>query len=324
MRGHVCHPRSGEVPGLLHRRAAHESARAAAPRRDFLHTGARARLPRSGHPHRRADPHVRAAGRRAPVPYGRGGDRGRVQENPAGVPEYGRSGGRNEGGPPVLHTAPRHATKNLRRGPPRAAERRPRRAEDRRVHKHRGDLPHHRRDCVRDRPRVLEAEGVQPTHPRGVPAGVAHLARLRPPAGGPRRAHPAREVLPPLHRALLQEGPPRADVPGDAAVEPVDSGAAAEEARHRRPSALRLHGPPRARDPHARARAPQLPRGPRRRWEPDADRRAHVRVPPGPPAGQDAHRLPRVQVLQRGAVHHGDAVGAERVHAPARRAEGGG
>ncbi len=46
--------------------------------------GARARLPRGGHPHRGADPHVRGARRRAALPDGRGGDRGRLPQDHQG------------------------------------------------------------------------------------------------------------------------------------------------------------------------------------------------------------------------------------------------
>ena len=58
--------------------------------------------------------------------------------------------------------------------------------------------------------------------------------------------------------------------------------ALAEEAGHRRPGALRLHGPAGAGDADARARAAQLPRGARRRRQPHRARRHHGGVPPRP------------------------------------------
>lgn len=56
-------------------------------------------------------------------------------------------------------------------------------------------------------PQHLLPTGVQPPHPRGVAAGLAHFPRVSAPARRPRWPHQARQVLPPLHRAVLLQGP---------------------------------------------------------------------------------------------------------------------
>ena len=57
--------------------------------------------------------------------------------------------------------------------------------------------------------------GLQPAHPRGVPAGVAGLQGLSGAARGPRGPHEAREVLPALYREGLYHGAHGADLPRD-------------------------------------------------------------------------------------------------------------
>ena len=69
-----------------------------------------------------------------------------------------------------------------------------------------------------------------PTHPTHTPPLPAGLC---PPACGACRPHPAWQVLPPVHRVVLQEGPAGADLPRDPALKPGQRGATAQEAGHR-------------------------------------------------------------------------------------------
>ena len=52
-------------------------------------------------------------------------------------------------------------------------------AQDHCVHQHCRDVADHRRHRVRDRPRLCQAEGVQPPHPSGVPASLPHIQSER-------------------------------------------------------------------------------------------------------------------------------------------------
>mmetsp|Transcript_80034 Transcript_80034/g.214216 ORF Transcript_80034/g.214216 Transcript_80034/m.214216 type:complete len:419 (+) Transcript_80034:692-1948(+) len=272
------HARRGQVPAVLQRLPASGRAGPHLPRRDLLHPGGGAGLPGGGDPHGGADPPVRAAGRHPRLPHGRGGDRAGVQQDRDGAarPE-GDGGGASGVRAALLGAAAGGAAEGLRprAGAPRQG--RPPRAQDRGIDQHRRDIAHHRRHRLRHRPRLQQAEGVQPAHPSRVAAGHGHLPGVGQPARGACGTHAARQVLPALHAEGLPEGAAGADLPRDAAVQPGVGGAHPQEAGHRRPGALRLHGPPRARDAHARPRAPQLPRGAQRRRGPDGPRCHHGR-----------------------------------------------
>mmetsp|Transcript_2938 Transcript_2938/g.6165 ORF Transcript_2938/g.6165 Transcript_2938/m.6165 type:complete len:286 (+) Transcript_2938:877-1734(+) len=247
-----------------------------------------------------------------------------MQKNEVRDRQPWRAGRGSASATPLLLTTHGPPTCDFRPRSPTAWAGRSSGAQDRLLDKHRRDIAHHRRHCLRRRPWLRQAEGVQPSHPRRVASRLSNLEGFRASAGWPCRAHEARQMLPSLHRESVQEGADGANVPRDSAFQPWFCCSPAEEAWNRRFGALRLHGPARARDAHARPRASELPGRTRRRRQSHRAGLDDGRVPARPAASEDASLLPSALVFQRDALGHLDAQHAKPIHAAKRSGATGG
>ena len=104
------------------------------------------------------------------------------------------------------------------------------------------DEPDDRRDQVRHRPGVLQAEELQPEDRDGEPDGDAHEPGERDATRGAGGADEPGEVLSPLHRVEFPERARPEHRPRDPADEPRQRGPDAQVPGYQRPDALRLHG----------------------------------------------------------------------------------
>ena len=103
-----------------------------------------------------------------------------------------------------------------------------------RVDQHCRDVTDHRRRGVCDRPRIQQAESVQPPHPCRVTPGVAHLQSLGPTEGRPCRPDKAGQVFQAVHGEGIQKRDAGQHLPWDPQVQPGLRCPSAEKTRNRR------------------------------------------------------------------------------------------
>mmetsp|Transcript_8306 Transcript_8306/g.13605 ORF Transcript_8306/g.13605 Transcript_8306/m.13605 type:complete len:357 (+) Transcript_8306:457-1527(+) len=191
-------------------------------------------------------------------------------------------------------------------------------------HQHRGGLADHRRHLLRGRPRLLQAEVLQPHRGHGLPRGHALLPGVRPAAGGARGPHGAREVLPAVHRGGLQDRDDAHEHPRDPADQPGQRRAAAQGDGHQRPAGLRFHGPAAGADADRGHGGALLPGRPGRRGPAHPAGAQDGRVPPGAAAVEAAHPQLRAGVQRGGPDGGGHAQRGEPVLPPQGQAGTGG
>uniref|UniRef100_A0A8D8BKF1 (northern house mosquito) hypothetical protein n=1 Tax=Culex pipiens TaxID=7175 RepID=A0A8D8BKF1_CULPI len=112
-----------------------------------------------------------------------------------------------------------------------------------RGHQHRRNFTHSRRNHLRNRFRLLQAQGLQPAHRYGRSPDLPHFASQRQPAFWSCRPNRSRTSLPPVHRTPVQGRTARANRARNPAYQPGEHGAAAEIARRGRLAAVPLYGP---------------------------------------------------------------------------------
>mmetsp|Transcript_7308 Transcript_7308/g.17711 ORF Transcript_7308/g.17711 Transcript_7308/m.17711 type:complete len:275 (-) Transcript_7308:1051-1875(-) len=197
------------------------------PRGAVVHQVPRERLPGRGPHHRHADPSLRAPRRHPALPHGAGGDRHRVSD-PLRTLQVARQARPQAQHLPGVRVAPvRDAVSYLRPvscGGEEVCHR----------DQHRRGLSHHRRHLLRRRPRLLQAEGLQPENGHGRPRRRPRVAGVGQTAHGTRRPHGTRQVLSAVHGGGVPQRDAADDGAGDPAGQPRQHGAHAQGHGHQR------------------------------------------------------------------------------------------